>query len=417
MTGVGILGSKFTTIIVSLIYVPAAYNQLGPELFGILETLISLIPIFAFLEFGLTYGLQNNLASSTPNKATKNEREATTTVFTLLTGTALISVTIYFTTYEYINWKAILNTTPQAAATAQKAATWLFVILAIQLPFGIVQRVRLAHQEGHINTIWNSLSNIIGLILSLLALQQQFAPHYIIIAIYGTQTSCIGLNFATKFLKSNSTISFKQVRLQQASLHYKSGFTFLYLQSANLLLNAFDRLLLTQAYGPTAVATYSIIRRICGLFSTPIDAFSLPTLPAISNAIANNDHTWARMYIKKTFRILVPTSAFLAVLASLSSNTILKIWINENESFEIIMLLSIGTFIMYSCFNSYISYIAMTPSTIKSIIKPYSIASILTLALKTITVQQFGIEGLLMSTTIIMTAAFLYPTYKIISTI
>lgn len=418
-TATSILASRGVAIICNLIYVPLTISYTNTETFGFLELLISFSFLATFLDLGLSFSLQNKIPSITDDTQ-KNAYQIAATFTATLTLSA-IALALLFLSQNLPFWDSLNNFSdinPEGAKTALLIALALTIA---QTPFNITTRIRLGLQEGHINANLRSVSTITSTTLLSLVLITQKNPNIILLGsiIPGSNLTAQILN-SLLLKKKYSFVSFLTLT-PQAVAYIKSvtstSLRFMYLQTANIALNSLDRLILLTYSTPTHLATYSICFRLCTLLSTPAEAASLPSLPAINEAIHKKDFKWLRNYIKTSSKLFILLAATVATIAYTLSDTIIELWLGKSAQSIIIQPTILAVFSAYLCLNSYISYIALSSHTINKIILPYSCASIVAIASKIFLTPHFGYNAILMSTALASTTIFLSYSFRMIQKI
>lgn len=401
INGVSVFGSRAVTMLVSIVSLPLTINYLGSERFGMMETMVSLIAIMNFADLGLGFGLQNRVAELAHSDEKNSLHKAISSVFTalLLTSSILTILFIYF--YSKISWSSIFNIKSEIALTEVNPSVFIFfVCFIVQIPFSIVQKLQTGFQESYKSEIWRSAGNLCGLVMLLWVVKISLGVPFIILAIYGSNTLFLIVNFLHQFLWKRKDLFPNPSEFDREIFTklYKDGLIFFGLQMAYIVLVSSDRIIISQFLGASSVAIYSVGFRLATLLATPVDAFAMPLLPAFNDATANNDTEWIKKVLSKGFKYVLLLSSTFAVILVLGGNFILKIWVGDTVRLSLSLLISFGTYILFSNFNSVFSYIMLTPKFIKTILPVFVGASFLGVLLKIGMTKSFGIQGTLWAT-------------------
>ena len=414
INGISVFGSRGITMLVSIISLPLTINYLGTERFGMMETMVSLITIMNFADLGLGFGLQNRVAELN-NSNEKSLHNAVSSVFSVLIITSIIITTLFIFFYSRVSWEKVFNVNSILAKNeVNNSVLIFFVCFIIQIPFSIVQKLQNGFQEGYKGEVWRSIGNICGLCFLVIVVKIRLGVPYIILAIYGSNALLLILNFFYYFLFQRKDIFPNPFKFNKQIFLglYKDGIIFFGLQMAYIILVSSDRIIISQYLGASAVAVYSIGFRLATIFSTPVDAFTLPLLPAFNDALANNDIAWIKKILSKGFKYILIISSLLCLTLILFGNVIIGVWINKATQLHLSVLISFGFFIIYSNINSLLSYTMLTPIFIKKILLRYIVSITMASFLKIQVVSILGVSGIVWSTIVSMT--LFYFTFSLI---
>lgn len=413
-TAISTLGAKAVNLMVQIVTVPLTYNYLSEERFGMMMTILSILMMLSFADLGLGLGLLNRIAEFEESKDKSILKKAISSTFFLLLGVSLIFSFFFILILPIVEWHNVFNVTSILAKEEALASMQIFgCCFLVSLPFSIIQKVQGGFQEGYYNNIWEGVGNVLGLGLIFFFTRQNLGVPALIFAIYGTRVFSIILNFIAQFffIRPQLRPSLFFIDWDILLILLKDGIIFFILQLCAMLGNASDSIIIAYFLGAKAVAVYAIGYRLVTIFLLPIQAFISPLLPAYNDAFSRNDYKWVQKSLSRIIKILLLGSFLFFILLLFLGNTIIRFWINEEVVLTISLLISFGFYIFYSNYNSYFSYIMLTPRFIKFLIKIYPLAAIVAVALKVILVKPLGISGILWSSIIAFSFLFFIPTF------
>jgi O-antigen/teichoic acid export membrane protein len=409
INGISSFGSKAVTMLVSIISLPLTIHYLGNERFGMMETMVSLITIMNFADFGLGFGLQNRVAELNVSQDETKLQRAISSVFCILLLTSTLIILLFCGVYKYISWSALFNLKSSLAIEEVKNAVLVFfTCFVIQIPFSVVQKVQVGFQEGYKTELWKSFGNIFGLLFLLISIKLSLGVPYIILSIYGSNTLFLIISFFYEFLMRRKYLFPYPLRFDKIifSTLYKDGGVFFFLQLAYIMLISSDRVIIAHYLGASIVSIYSVGFRLAMVFSTPIDAFASPLLPAFNDALSKNDTLWIKQVLIKGLKYISSISIALALCLVVFGNIILQFWVGKDIHLSLSFLLTLGAYIVFSNFNSLISYIMLTPQFIRLILPVYLFSAILGIILKVLFVEKLGLISVIWATILPLTMIF-----------
>lgn len=408
---ISFLGSRFVTILISLITLPLTLNYLGAERFGMMETIVSLIAILNFADLGIGFGLQNNVIKLKNTGDSGDINKAISSILLVLISTSLIFIFVFSIFYSKIHWNILFNVKSNLAIyEVNKSVLIFFICFIIQIPFSIVQKIQIGLQQGYISEFWKISGNVAGIFTLFIVIYFKLGVPFVILAIYGNSTLFIILNFIFYFKKNKryslNIFLFDKILFLKL---YKEGLIFFILQIFYIFLISSDRIILSYLIGPSVIVVYSIGFRLATLFATPVDAFTLQLLPAFNDAIQKNDLGWYKSYFKKSLKNILIISLISCFLLITFGNALIKVWIGNSHELDFSVLFAFGIYVIYTNFNSLLSYTLLTPIFISKVLPIYTISVILSILIKVKYGFYFGTVGVVWSTILVMTIFYLAP--------
>jgi O-antigen/teichoic acid export membrane protein len=410
-----ILGGSFAkaiNILITLILTPLLLNYLGDIQFGIFSTIYSFYIINNILDLGLGMYLQNKIPELTYSEDKLLLHRAISTVFFALTGIALLLLIIFMVFEKNIYWSTIFKSAN--ASEALKSVRLFAYCWVIYLPFSMVQKIRIGHQESYKTDIWITIGNILGLVICFVFVELKYAPEYFILAIFGSNALINFIHFINYFY-SNSTLlpTWKLLDKALFKRFFKESFVYFTIQTSALILISSDSILIAHFLDVTHVTTYTLLYRMFGLCILPVSLVVSPIFYSLNDAFARNDIQWIRKSSRKVLSLLIPISILMGLILVFTSNTIISFWIKRDIFFPFDILLSFGWLVVVFNLNIFVANLSNTVKYFKTTFKIYPFACAVTLIAKIIMVQYWGISGIVFAYGIFIPLLFFAPFFKI----
>ena len=349
--GASYLG-RFGQGIAVLVNLPLARESLNSELFGVWMMLSALLGFMGFADLGIGNGVLNQ---TTKAKAT-NDRELLQRV--LSAGYAITGTVGCLLFLAWFAW-AKLSYEPTALAGAisahnqpevLKALSFFAIILAVNIPASLVQRVQLGAQQGYLNGLNQLIYAMLTLIMVPLTLHWGGSVSELVLATIGVQVLVNILNSIIWLQRHGMSYSHNWIRsldLQTAKSLLKASSMFFLLQLAAALAFQSDVIVITQTLGQSAYGDFAVVQKLFLFISMLMSAAMLGLWPAFGDALASNQKAWAMVALKRGM-IAAAVITLLGVSAlSAGMPWILKYWMNSavQPMWGLIFVLAVWTVI------------------------------------------------------------------------
>lgn len=398
LTAVSSGGAKAISVITMLISVPLTLHYLGAERYGMWMTIGSVVMMLGFADLGLGLGLMNSISEAHGQEDRQAAVHYVSSAFFMLTGIAVIIMVAFALAYPFIPWAKIFNvTSPLAVREAGPAMAAFVACFALNIPLGTAQKIQLGYQEGFINSLWESLGKILGLLGLLLVIYLQGGLFWLVLAMAGAPVLAALLNIMMLFGYRRRWLlpRWNFASFTGASKIIRLGFLFFLLQLAMIIGFNSDNIILAQMIGPQAVTQYNIPQK---LFLIPIMLIGFligPLWPAYGEAISRGEMKWVKttFFRSVTFGLClsIPLSLFLVIFGP----KIINLWVGGHFRTSFPLLLGLG---LWSAINPLSGSFAMLFNG-ASIVKFQLICNlsmaIMNLGLSIALVHWIGISGVI----------------------
>ena len=276
-------------VVSSLVYIPLTVNYLGVERFGIFVALTSLTSMLVFADLGLGNGLLNVVSDAYGREDRDTATRAVASAFFMLVALAVIVGIALVVVLPLVNWDGVFRLSG-ADATPEVGAT-IGVVLAtflVALPLGVVERIRMAYQEGYINSIAGMTGTIGAFIALLLAIQLGANLPVMVMAISIPPVLSLAANGFRLLRKDRPWLRprLEHVDMSVAIRLARIGFLFLVLQLAVAVAFQSDVLVAATILGPESATTYAVTLRVFTLVPSLIGLYLITLWPAYTEALA-----------------------------------------------------------------------------------------------------------------------------------
>ena len=354
ITTLASLGAQAVTTVVTLLSVPLALSHLGATQYGVWMSITSLVAVVAAADLGVGNGLLNGIAEAHGRTDRDLARRYASSAFLLLSGVALFLALIAVVIQPLISWTDLLNT-PSLASSGDGRATAL-VLLGCSfalIPLGIAARIHMGYQEGFINSVWQGVGSVIGLLGLLAAVALDANLPWTVFAFTVGPVLSAGLNLAVLFhqrawLRPHLDAFHRRI----AAKLLGTGLQFAALQAVFAVAFLSDNIVVAHIFGADAVTQYAVHAQLFG-FAPLLAGMALsPFWPAYGESIVRGDVVWAR---KTLIRSVIATIALVggaSVVLLVVGTPLMQLWVGSRVQPSIPLMLALGLWATLSSVGS-----------------------------------------------------------------
>jgi O-antigen/teichoic acid export membrane protein len=316
LTGITTLSVKGIVVLVGIISIPLTVKYLGNERYGLWLLLSLLLSWISIADLGLASSLTNTIAFADGKEDINLAKEALSSAFWIMVGTAVIIFVLFFLINPYIPWAKVFKvTSPEAKIEVGPAVISTVLIFALRLPLSVPSRVFAGYQKGYFYQLWNGLGNIIGVFGLIIGIRFNVSMPTLIFAFFGTPLIGDLLAMGHLFFWQTQPLkpSFSYFRYSLAKRLLKTGFKFWIIQISAILFMQTDLIIVDQMFGATQVAIYGVALKLFSLIWIVQVAFISPLWPTYCEALARKDIKW----ITRTYKFSISLSIIWCLLAGI----------------------------------------------------------------------------------------------------
>ncbi len=338
---------KGGSILISFFLVPITLGYVNEELYGVWLTLSSVVAWFSFFDVGLGAGLRNRLAESWAKNDNEKARAFVSSTYAILVIIFSSLFLVFFIIYPFIDWSAVLNTSPDQVDNLQAVVFVTFSFFCLNFVLKLIYIVFLADQRPALKGLMNLIANFISLVaiytltkttegsLLYLALSISVAPLVVLII--------ANIYFYNKDYKAIKP-SFKYIKSKYFRDVTSLGLRFFVIKISGLIIFSTDNIIITQLFGPAEVTPYNIAFKYFQLVLTVFAIISTPLWSAYTEAYAKGEISW----ITRTNRKLLKIWGFMlggSLIMLIGANVFYSIWV---PGVEVPFILSVCMWIFVS---------------------------------------------------------------------
>jgi O-antigen/teichoic acid export membrane protein len=295
----GIL-AKTAAVLPTLGIAPVASAALGPERFGVLMTVLSLLAFLQVVDLGVGGNLVTGISRAIG--AGKQQRVR------LLQWNGLAIVAVMAGVLCVLAAGVALSpvgaiVVPQSGPSVQQEATQslaVFVAMfALSMPFTLMTKVQLGMQQGHIANAWQSAASLINFAAGVCACLLGGSVPIIIAGLMAGTLICGTVNSLGHVKRNPETrCNARTLRRRIVRRLLAGSLSYLALQVIFLVTYAVDILIVARHLGAEEASGYAIAERLFSIVAVAVGVITAPLWAAYGEALGKGDHEWARRSLR-----------------------------------------------------------------------------------------------------------------------
>jgi O-antigen/teichoic acid export membrane protein len=394
---------KGGTILTTLVLVPLTINYVNPTQYGIWLTLSSVIAWFSFFDIGLGNGLKNKLAEAISRGDDLLAKTYVSSTYYVMTIISCVLMVIFLIINHFINWARVLNAPMEMAKELSTIAMIVFSVFSIRFVLQLLNIVAFAKQKIMMTSLISFLGSLLGLIIIFILTKTTKGSLLSLCLSIGISPLIIFV-FFTFFLYNTSykkyAPSIKLADFKYAGQVLNLGFKFFIIQLGLLFFYNADNIIISQVIGPQAVTPYNIAYKYFGIITMVSGIIMTPFWPAFTEAHVKNDHAWIKMTVKRLEKICI-LIVILSACMLLASDRLYHFWVGNKVTVPFSLSLVLAFYTALNTYRSIFCYYANAVSKIRIQLIIVLGSGLLNIPLGMYLGKQFGITGVILSTTIL----------------
>lgn len=401
LTAITAATGKIVSLAVQILTVRLTFRYLGAERYGMWVTITSFVMMLGFADFGMGNGLVNLVADASGREDRHTAKEAVASAFWMLSGVGLMLALIAIFLAPRVNLVWLFNVHSEVAAREAGPALLIFTLcFLLNLPLGAVQSTQTGMQNASSNNLWNILGTILSLIAMLGAIHFHAGLPLLVLALSGPQVLASVLNgvklfgFSHKYLFPAPRAFSRETALRLL----RTGMMFFLLQLSFSIGLQTDNIVIARVMGAQAVADYAVPARLFNMILGFLVMISSAMFPAYTEALARSDGQWIRKsFLRITIAGTVVTVIAVGVLI-LCGNQILHAWVDSQMHASTMLLTALGAQTVLYAYLQPISFLLNGIGQFRAQVISGLMMAVLNLALSILFVKNFGVIGAVFGT-------------------
>lgn len=390
-------------VIGSIITIPLAIGYLGVERYGVFVALTAVTSMFVFADLGLGNGLLNVVSEANGRDDRATAKKAVSSAFFMLLAVAVILAIGFAIAYPSVDWAGFLNVSGRPAIEeVGPTAAVLISLFVVALPLGVTERLRMAYQEGFINSVASMAGAVLGLIGMLVAIAIQASLPMLVLATSLPPLLALAANGYSFFRRERPWL-WPGTRLADRTLVVRLarlGFLFLILQLAVAVAFQSDIVVAAAVLGPDAAATFAVTLKVFMLVPTLVAMYLTTLWPAYTEALARGDAAWVKRTLRRSMVIAALTTGASSVVLVIAGAWVIETWTGGAIEPPVALLVGASIWAVISATFNAIGILLNAASVILFQVGVAIVMAAASITLSILFANAFGLSGIIFGTLI-----------------
>ena len=312
----------------TLIALPLAVRYLGPERYGVWATVASIAVWMNLLDLGIANSLTNAISGAFARHDDAEAARAFTNALAVTCGAAALVGSAFLLIAQRMNWVAAFKASAQLSNEIRWTLMVAVLIMLAGLPLNLISKVLTGYQELHTYNkavATGAVCSLLGLACGVwlrVSMPVLFLLSFGAIALVNCALFVWVVGWHKPWLRPQA----KYLSLEITRELLSSGWAFLLIQIAAIVVFSSDNIVVAHYLGAAEVTPYSVTWRVVGL-GTVLQALLFPALwPAYAEAQARGDATWIRRTFSGVMRGTLIANVAWAVLLIAFGRVAIRWW-------------------------------------------------------------------------------------------
>ena len=415
LTGCTSILAKVVVLVTTIVSVPLTFRYLGAERYGLWMTITSFVLFLGFADFGVGNGLAAGVAEANGRDDVELARRQVSCGFFLLLLLGCAVCLLLAAAFPFVPWHALYGTrTALASHEAGPATAVLIVCTSLSMPLGTVLRVQLGYQQGYVGDLWNAAGNALALGGIVLATHLGGSLPVLVLAVAGAPVLVTTANWLVQFFRIRPWLRPRLALFDTATALRLAavGGLFFVQQCFGLIYYVSDNIVIARTMGAAEVAQYAVLQRI---FSIGLVAqyFMVPLWPAIGEALARRDYSWARQVIRGAIALSMGLGAVATVCLLAASRALMKRWSGVDVGAIDSLRIGFAVWVVLVGYVAAMNAILNQPAVMRRHLVLFGGAALASLALKIVFARHGSLAGVVWATVIGYGVVYVVPAARL----
>ena len=411
---------KGFSIAISLVLVPLTINYINSSRYGIWLTLSSIVGWLSFFDIGFGFGLRNKFAEALAENKEELAKIYVSTTYAILSIIIGFVLLVFFIVNPFLNWSAILNTTPELAGELSILALIVFVFFCLRFIFQLLSTVLAANQEPAKGSFIELMGSLISLLL-IFILTKTTSGNLIYLGAVLSFTPVFVLIVSSLWFYRNDykkfAPSFKFIKFKYAKDLMSLGLKFFIIQIAALVLFNTDNIIIIQLFGSKYVTTYNVSFKLFSIIVMAFNIIATPLWSAFTEAYTKNDLEWIKTTIKTLEKIWLLLILFTIIIL-LISPYLFKLWLGDKVQVPFMLSVAMSSYVVVSIWQTIHVFFLNGIGKVKLQLYLVLFSSLINIPMAIFLGRRFGLVGITITSTVLfamMGIVFSIQTRKILN--
>jgi O-antigen/teichoic acid export membrane protein len=412
LTSITSLGSKAIALATAILIVPITYRYLGAERYGLWMTMTSFVLFLGFADAGIGNGLTAGIAAASGTDDHARIARLVSCAFYFLAPLSLLLLVGFSVASRFVNWRSTYGLIDSTYSHEAGTSTLILIACCLfSMPLGTVLRVQLGYQQGFLADLWTAAGSLLGIAGLFVAIHYRAGLPLLVTALAGAPVVVLSVNWLHQFFYQRPTLR-PRLELFDWSIArqlFAVGGIFFLQQCFGLIYYTTDNIIIARTMGAVQVAHYALLQRIFSI-GLIMQYVVMPLWPAIGEALARQDYSWAARAARNAILATVGISALCAALLLECSRFVALRWSGTDPGPIDSLRVGFAIWVVLAVYIATMNALLNHNEFIRQHVAIFGVASLASLVLKIIAAKHGSLANVIWSTDIGFATFYVIPT-------
>ena len=380
---------------------PIAVLAVGPERFGVLMTVLSMVAVLGIADLGVGSSVVTGISRAIGAGRNVRARTVQANGLAVVTGmAALVALVAGGLFFSDVGALAFPHSTPAVQAEATRSLATFGLLFAASLPLTLVYRIQLGLQRGHVANLWQTGAGLINIAAAALACKLGAGVPWIVAGLMAGTLSCGFVN--TLFELGRASIVRPTLRdIHALALRRLMGESTFYLglQLIFLVTYTFDTLLVAHKLGAQDASTYALAERLFSMIAVLVSIFTAPLWAAYGEALGRGDHDWAIACLKTSMKRIALMSLAMSALLLALFPPVMALLGHKTLAVPLAVGVSMAVWRVFESLSGALAAYLMAARAVRLLLVTGALTALVSIVAKVLVLGRFGAAALPLVTT------------------
>lgn len=403
--------ARVLSSLLTLVSLPLAVRYLGAERYGVWATVVSVAVWVNLLDLGIASSLTNLISRAYARQDHTEAARALSNALAVTTGAVALAAGIFGFVWIRVNWIAVFNASPSSESEVRATVLVAALLTLANLPLNLAGKVFAGYQELHTHNktvAAGAVASVAGLAVGIW-LGASMPTLFLLSFGSITAVALVRMLWLVLWQKPWLKPRFSFLSLREGIQLLSSGWSFLLIQAAAMVVFSTDNIIVSHYLGAAEVTPYSVTWRIVS-FGSVLQVLAFPALwPAFTEAHARGDIAWIRRTFAVTMRTTIALNVAWAVFLIIFGRLGIRLWAGPAAVPSRSLLLAMAVWSIIAGFMTAQSCLlgALNQTRLQAIAS--ALAALVNLALSIVLVVRIGSLGVILGTIISYIVVLVVP--------
>lgn len=408
--------AKMAMVLPVLIIPKVLVPLLGPERFGIVLTILSLVTFLSVSDLGIGSNLITTLSLLVGEERYEEAARVQTNGFAVVGLIGLVLFVFSLVLFRVdLGSQVFPRSSDVLQAEASRAIALMVLMFAVTTPFMLVSKIQFAFQLGHVANLWQVVAAVLNFSFACAAARMGMGISGVVVGLSLGNLLC---GFVNTMFHVSARVAYKPslkfIRVQTWKKLISGSSFYFVMQLIYLVTFGLDAILIARGIGASEAATYALADRFFGIIAIGTTIVTTPLWAAYGEAHGAGQHALAYRTLKKWTRRIMLTAFAITLVIVIVVNPAIMFLSSGSILVPLSLALAMGGWRIVESIGASLSVYIYTIDKVSFVVMAGTATAVASLLCKLALLPWLGVLSLPLSTAVCYIVFCFIPCLQII---